>query len=166
MAMTTKTKLVVVLLGSLSGALITAAFSAFIWWIVTYTDSGSGFLGPNSAWAPVAALVGGVIGFLMGALLGLVLSLMRRKSLLFGTLAGTIEGLAINLLLLGPKGLTTGDMRGDLMFAAFVPIGAISGLLTPLVISAITSWANRRDDSYVVLDLQQNKANESRLTPP
>lgn len=161
MVMTTKTKIIAVVLGSLSGALITAAFYAFDWWIFTYTAPGGGFLGSNQDWAPLAAIFGGVFGFLAGLILGLFLSLMRRGPL-FGALAGAIEGLAIILILLAPNGMTTGDTRGDLMFAAFVPVGAISGFLTSLVVPVVRSWVNPQDDNYVALNLQQNKANESR----
>jgi hypothetical protein len=159
MAMKTETKRVV--FGLLSGTLIMAALSAFDWWIFTYTDPGSGFLGPNSAWAPAAAIVGGAIGILAGALLGLLLGLRPRGSL-FGLLAGALDGLAVVVLLLFRSGMSTGETRIDLMFAAFVPIGAISGFLTSLIVSAITSQAEPRNRSHGVLDLQQNKTDESR----
>ena len=158
-AMTTETK--TIFAGLLSGALITAALSAFVWWIFTYTDPGSGFLGPNSAGAPVAAIVGAVIGLLGGAILGVVLSMMRRGSL-FGTLAGAIAGLAIVVMILARDGLTTGDPRVDLMFWAFVPVGATSGFLTSLIVSAVASSAKPSEPTYTVLGLQQNKTDESR----
>lgn len=154
------TKTVTVLVGSLSGALITAALAAFDLWIFTYTDTRSGFLGYYSAFAPLAAIIGAVGGFIAGALLGLFLSLKRCGSLL-GTLAGAIVGLAILLLILVPEGLSAGDTRDDLMFAAFVPIGAISGFLTSLIVSTMTVSAERRDHSYTVLGLQR-KPDESR----
>ena len=138
-----------------------AALSAFAWWIFTYTEPGSGFLGPNSAWAPVAAIVGGGIGLIGGALLGLFLS-FKRRGFIFGTLAGAIDGLAIIILILGRSGLSTGDTRTDLMFAAFVPIGAISGCLTSLIVSAITSSAEPKNRPHGVLNLHQNKPDESR----
>jgi len=137
MAMKIKTKTGAILLGGLIGALIMAAFSAFAWWIFVYTDPGSGFLGPNSNWAPLAAIGGGVFGFLAGAILGGFVSYMRRGPL-FGTLAGAVIGLATLVILLARTGLSTGDTRTDLMFAAFVPIGAISGWLTSLFLPATT----------------------------
>lgn len=137
-AMTIKTK--TILLGSLSGALITGALLAFVWWAFLYTDTstGGGFLGTSQDWAPIAAIIGGVVGLVAGAVLGFLLSL-RHRGPFFGALAGALEGLAILIILLAPKGFTVGDPRGDLMLAAFVPVGAISGFLTSLIVSAITN---------------------------
>jgi hypothetical protein len=160
MTMTTKTKKSTVVWGTLSCALITAVLAAFDGWIFTYTDPRSGFLGSYSAWAPIVAAVTGVGGFLAGALLGVFLSL-RPRGLLFGTLAGTIEGLAIAAFLLARMSIDTEEPREALMIAAFVPIGAISGLWTSLIISARTSSQPRRT-GYVLLDPQQNRADESR----
>lgn len=136
MAMTTETK--AILLGSFSGAVITSALYAFDWWIVLYTDSdsGGGFLGTSQDWAPLAAILGGALGCLVGAMLGFLLSL-RTHTPLFAALAGALEGLAVIVILLAPKGFSTGNPRLDLMCAAFVPIGAISGFLTSLILSAV-----------------------------
>lgn len=153
-----KTRAVVV--GMLSGALITAAFAAFDLWIFTYTDTRTGFLGYYYNFAPLAAIVGGVGGLVAGALLGFFLSLMQRGPL-FGALAGAIEGVAILFLFSLLEG-TSGDTRDDLMFAAFVPIGAISGFLTSVILSAMTPPVKREEHSYAVLGLQRNKTNESR----
>jgi ABC-type xylose transport system permease subunit len=161
MAMKTRTKTSAILLGALIGALIMAAFSAFDWWIFVYTDPGSGFLGPNSNWAPVAAIVGGLFGLLAGAVLGAFLSYMRRGSL-FGTLAGAVAGLAIVIIVLAREGLSTGDTRTDLMFAGFVPVGAISGFLTSRAVSAIAASAERKRHSHAVFDLEQDEGDESR----
>lgn len=161
MAMTTRPKTTAVLLGSLGGALITGALWASDFWIFTYTDPSSGFLGSSQDWAPLAAIVGGVFGLVAGAILGFFLSLKRRGPL-FGALAGAVEALAIIIILLARDGFSTGDTRGDLMFAALVPISAISGFLTSLVVAAITSSAKPSDPSYTVLGLQQNKTDESR----
>jgi hypothetical protein len=144
MAMKTKTKTGAILLGGLFGALIMAVFSAFDWWIFVYTDPGSGFLGPNSNFAPIAAIMGGVIGFLAGGVLGAFLTYMRRGPL-FGTLAGAVAGVAAFVIILARSGLTTGDTRTDLMFAAFIPVGAISGWLTSRIISARTPSTNRNE---------------------
>jgi hypothetical protein len=143
MAMTTETK--TILLGSASGALIMGALLAFDWFVFLYTEESSGgFLGTSQDWAPLAALVGGVIGFVAGAVLGVVLSL-RRRGAVFGAVVGALEGLAILVVLLAPKGFSVGDARGDLMLATFVPVGAISGWLTSLIISANTPSANRNE---------------------
>jgi len=159
MTMTTRPKTSGVVVGMLSGALITAAFYAFDWWIFVYTDPSSGFLGSSQDWAPIAAIFGGVLGLVAGFVLGLFLSL-KRRGWLFGALAGAIESLAIILILLAPKGMSTGDTRGDLMLAALVPAGAISGLLTSLAVSAMTSSAKPQQRTYGgVLGLHQNKDN-------
>jgi hypothetical protein len=133
-AMTTESK--TILLGSVGGALIMGTILAFVWWALLYTDanSGGGFLGTSQDWAPIAAMVGGVIGLVTGAVLGFFLSLKGRGSL-FGALAGALEGLAIVVILLAPKGFSLGDTRVDLMLAAFVPAGAVSGFLTSLMVS-------------------------------
>ena len=125
----------------LSGALITAALAAFDLWIFTYTDLRTGFLGYYYNFAPFAAIVGGVGGLVAGALLGFFLSLMQRSPL-FGALAGAIEGVAILFLFSLLEG-TSGDTRDVLMFAAFVPIGAISGFLTSLMVLEMTAPARR-----------------------
>jgi hypothetical protein len=139
--MKNKPKASVVVVGMLSGALITAALAAFDLWIFTYTDSRSGFLGYYSDFAPVAAIVGGVGGLVAGALLGFFLS-VRQPSPLLGALAGAIEGVAILFFFSLLKG-TSGDTRDGLMFAALVPIGAISGFLTSLIVLEMTSPARR-----------------------
>jgi hypothetical protein len=133
-AMTTESK--TILLGSVGGALIMGTILAFVWWALLYTDanSGGGFLGTSQDWAPIAAMVGAVIGLVTGAVLGFFLSLKGRGSL-FGALAGALEGLAIVVILLAPKGFSLGDTRVDLMLAAFVPAGAVSGFLTSLMVS-------------------------------
>ena len=160
MQTTTRTRTVSVILGSVSGALINGVLWAFDWWIFTYTDQRTGFLGSYQSWAPLAAIFGAMFGAFAGAILGVFLSFVRRGPL-FGALAGAVEGLAIILLLVGSNGITTGDTHDDLMFAALVPVGAISGSLTSLVVAAITSSAKRREHSPTVLGLQQDKADES-----
>ncbi len=161
MTMETNPKTITIVLGMLSGALITAALAAFDFWIFAYTDQRSSFLGYYSTWAPFAALAGAVGGFIAGGLLGFFLSLKQRGSL-FGAVAGAIEGLALILLLLLPEGMSSGDTRYNLTIAAFLPIGAISGFLTSLVVSATTSSAKPKERTHDgVLGLQKNKADES-----
>lgn len=155
--MKNKPKTSAVVGGTLSGALIAAALAGFDFWIFTYTDSRTGFLGYYSNFAPIAALIGGVGGFVVGALLGFFLSLMQRGPL-FGALAGAIEGLVILMIFFSPDG----DTRDDLMFGAVVPIGAISGFLTSLILSAMTSPENRKRHSHAVLGLDRNKTDESQ----
>jgi hypothetical protein len=159
---TTETKGIVIIVAMLSGALITAALAAFDFWIFTYTDDRSGFLGEYSAWALFAAMFGAVGGFIAGGLLGFFLSI-RRRGPLFGALAGAIEGLVIAFLLILRMGGSTGDERGDLTLMAFVPIGALSGFLTSLIVSAMTSPAKTKERTYGgVLGIQQNKGDENR----
>lgn len=162
MMMKTEPKTKTVVLGLLSGSLITAALAAFDFWIFTYTDPRTGFLGAYSAWALFAAIVGAVGGSLAGGLLGLFLSFVRRGAL-FGALAGTIAGVAILLLVYVTHGSSSWETRENLAVAAFVPIGAISGFLTSLIVSATTtSPPQRKRHSSAVLGLQQTDADESR----
>ena len=160
MPMTTKTKLIRVMLGALTGALITGAFAAFLCWIVVYTDPRSDFLGPTKNWAPVAAIVGGICGSIAGAGLGMFLSAVQHGPL-FSALYGAIGGLAVSLLLM-VQGIPDWDSREGFFVAALVPLGALSGFLTSPVISVITSRTEQEDESYVLLNLRQNKAKESR----
>ena len=159
MVRTANTKTVIV--GTLSGALITAALLAFDLWIFTYTDSERGFFGPTSDFAPIAAIIGAVAGFVAGIPLGFFLSLKLRGTL-FGALAGVVESLAVLLFIL-IDGMPTDDARLALMFASFVAVGALAGFLTALILSAVTFSDKQKEHSYVVLGLQQNKTDESRL---
>lgn len=149
-------------LGLLSGALITSALVAFDFWIFTYTDTRTGFLGYYSEWAPFVAMGGAVLGLIAGALLGIFLSFVRRGSL-FGALVGAIAGLAGASLFFATQGSSGTETRDDLMIAAFVPIGAISGFLTALIVSATISSPSvqPKRHSSAVLGLQQNTTDES-----
>lgn len=165
MTMKTETTSKTVVLGLLSGAVITSALIAFDFWIFTYTDTRSGFLGDYSAWAGFVAIAGAVLGLIAGALLGIFLSFVRRGSL-FGALVGASAGIAGALLIFVTQGTTSVDTRDDLMIAAFVPIGAISGFLTSLIVSATISpssppVAQPKRHNSAVLGLQQNTADES-----
>ncbi len=162
--MTTKTETTskTVVLGLLSGALITSALVAFNFWIFAYTDPRTGFLGSYSSWAGFVAIAGAVLGLIAGALLGIFLSFVRGSPF-FGALAGAIAGVVGTLLIFVTQGTSGADTRDDLMIAAFVPIGAISGFLTSLIVSATTSSPSQpKRHSSAVLGLQQNEADESR----
>ncbi|HET8782855.1 MAG TPA: hypothetical protein VFM63_10590 [Pyrinomonadaceae bacterium] len=153
---TNKPKASVVLLGMLSGALITAALAAFDFWIFTYTDDPNAFLYEYAIW--LATILGAVMGFICGAVLGLFLSFTRFGPL-FGAVAGAFGSVAI-LMLLAIKGVyPSGDERVDLTLQLFVPIGAISGCLTSLVISAIGSWREPKDHGPSGPDLPQPRRN-------
>lgn len=154
-------KVIRVLLGPLAGALITSVLAAFHFWIIVYTDPSTGFLGPSKAFAPVAAIVGGMCGLILGAVLGLFLTLKQRGPI-FGAISGAILGFAMFLLAIALEGMPDWDSRGTVFITAFVPLVAISGFFTSLVVPVVRSWVNPQDDNYVALNLQQNKANESR----
>lgn len=138
------------------------ALLALDWFLFLYTDESCEgcFLGTPQDWAPLAAMFGGAIGLVAGFVLGFLLSLNPRAPGV-GALFGALEGLAIIVVLLAPNGFG-GDTRADLMLATFVPIGAITGWLTSLIISAIASSAKPGEHTYTVLGLQQNKTDESR----
>jgi len=84
-----------------------------------------------------AAIVGGILGLLMGLLLGLLLSL-KNRGLIFGTLSGLIGGVLV-LLAMVPKGKGPSDI--EILRIAFLPVlasvGALCGLLTSLILSAL-----------------------------
>ena len=150
-------KIIRVLLGPVAGALITAVFTAFQFWVVFYTDPSTGFLGAMKDLAPLAAIVGGICGLIAGAVLGLFLTLLQRGPV-FGAVSGAIFGFAVALLIVALEGMPEWSIRGAGFIAAFVPIGAVSGLLTSLVVPVIASWANSRDDRYVELNLQTKRS--------
>ena len=160
MTMTGKRKLITVVFGTITCALITAALGAFDFWIFTYTESPNLFLYEYAVW--LATIVGAVMGFISGAVLGLFLS-FRRYSPLFGALAGTIGSIAILLFLAVSVKFPSGDNRVDLMIAVFVPIGAISGALTSLVVSQVRSWAEGQDGRHVVATNQPARRGRTLL---
>ena len=161
MTMPTRSKKVRVGLCALSGGLVTAAFAAFFCWIVLYTDPETGgFLGSPQDWAPIAAIVGAVCGFIAGAILGTLLSAPRRRPA-FGALYGAIGGLGVSLFLMN-KGMPDWYSRQGFFVAAMVPLGALSGFVTSLIVSAITSTTEHQEHvSYVVLNLREDKRDES-----
>ena len=159
--MATRSTKVRVGLCALSGGLVTSAFAAFFCWIVLYTDPESGgFLGTPQDWAPIAAIVGAVCGFIAGVVLGTLLSAPRRKPA-FGALYGAIGGLGVSLFLMN-KGMPDWDSREGFFVAAMVPLGALSGFVTSLIVSAITSTPEPQQQvGYVLLNLRQDKGDES-----
>jgi hypothetical protein len=139
MMKTTKLKIVRIVLGCVSGAFITAVLAAFQFWIVIYTDPGTGgFLGTPQDWAPAAAIVAGVGGFIAGAVLGIFLTAVRRGAF-FGALCGGIGGLAV-VICISVFGQTPPrwDTREGVLIGGLIPVGVLSGLVTSRVIRAIT----------------------------
>ena len=161
MTMAIRSKKVRVGLCALSGGLVTSAFAAFFCWIVLYTDPETGgFLGSPQEWAPMAAIVGAVGGFIAGVVLGTLLSAPPRKPA-FGALYGAIGGLGVSLFLMN-KGMPDWDSREGFFVAAMVPLGALSGFVTSLIVSAITSTPKHQEHaSYAGLNLRQDKRDES-----
>jgi hypothetical protein len=154
--MKNKPKAITVVLGMLSGGLITAALGAFNFWIFTYTDDPNTFLYEYAVW--LATILGAVMGFICGAVIGVFLSFTRFGPL-FGAVAGAFGSVAI-LMLLAIKGVyPSGDERVDLTLQLLVPLGAVSGFLTSVVISAIRSWREPKDHGPSGPDLQQPRRN-------
>lgn len=126
-----------ILLGTVSGGVITALCVAIVSWIVIFnSDPGFGVEGPHPGWATLAATLGGFMGSGLGLPLGLVIGLVNRGPVLgsfFGLLAGVI---------LGVWGYQTGG-HPDIVYPtiplliSFLPAGALSGLLTSLVVSRV-----------------------------
>jgi hypothetical protein len=158
--MTDRPKSITVVLGMLSGALITAALGAFDFWIFTYTDTRDSFLHEYAVW--LATILGAGMGLISGAVLGVFLSFRRRGSL-FGAAAGAIGNVAIILLLALMDKYPTGDERVDLTLQLFVLVGAISGFLTSLLVSQTRSWAERKDRRPAVTENQQPRRNRTLL---
>ena len=158
--MSAKTKSITVVVGMLSGALITAALAAFDFWVLTYTDTRESFLHELAVW--MATIAGAVMGFIYGAVLGIFLS-FRRRGPLFGAVAGAIGSVAIILFLALRDIYPSGDERVDLTIHLFVPVGAISGFLTSLVVSRIRSWRERKDHGPSERDLPPPRRSRTLL---
>jgi hypothetical protein len=135
--------------------------AAFHFWIIVYMDPSTGFFGPAKDLAPVAGLVGGMCGLILGAALGLFLTLKQRGPI-FGTVSGLILGFSLCLLAIALEGMPDWNSRGAVFITGFVPLGAISGFFTSLIVPVVKSWVNANDGNYIGLNLQQRKINESK----
>lgn len=123
--MNTHTK---ILLRSALGAAFGAISGAALLGVPTYLSTETGFLGPTSAWAPLAAIVGCIWGLVPGALIGFFAAKFQTSKL-----AGTIVGASVGLCLL--VGLLVDGLDPFLDREIFntaiggIPIGGAIGLI-------------------------------------
>jgi hypothetical protein len=111
-------------LGAMCGVVSGAALLA----IPTYLSTETGFLGPESAWWPLAALVGCIWGFVPGALIGFLVAKFqttRLISLIVGAAVGT--GVLIGLFITGLDPFIDSEILYTGL--ASIPIGAVIGLI-------------------------------------
>lgn len=128
-----------VVVGTLGGALLSAlCFAIFSGIAILNSDPGYGVQGPNREWAYVAAVMGGTMGLLLGLPLGFVIGLLNR-----GLIPGAFFGLIAGLAALVWASQTGG--HPDIIYPtipvliSFLPAGALSGLLTSLLVSRLFS---------------------------
>ena len=111
-------------LGALCGAISGAALLA----LPTYFSTKTGFLGPESDWWPLAAIVGGFWGAIAGAVIGfLVAKFQMRKfnSAIVGSAVGAT--IVVVLLLLGMDPFLDSEMLINVLGS--VPIGSVIGII-------------------------------------
>lgn len=126
-----------IVVGTLGGGFISALLFASFSYIVIYnSDPGFGVPGPHPEWAYIAAVLSGFKGLVLGLPLGFVIGLVNRGSIL-GTFFGLLAGVAA--LVWGAQ--TAG--HPDIIYPtipvliSFFPAGALSGLLTSLLVSRL-----------------------------
>ena len=123
-----KTSFAQIVVRSLLGAACGAISGAALLGIPTYLSTQTGFLGPESAWWPVAAIAGSVWGVVPGALIGFLVAKFqttRLISLIVGAAVGT--GVLVGLFLSGLDPFT--DWEIFYSGLAGILIGAAIGLI-------------------------------------
>lgn len=126
-----------IVVGTLGGGLLSAlCFARFSWIVIFNSDPGFGVEGPHPEWAYFAAVLGGTMGLLLGLPLGLVISLLNRGSIL-GTFFGLLAGLAALVWAWQTGGHPDIVYPTIPLLISFFPAGALSGLLTSLLVSRL-----------------------------
>jgi len=123
--MVTAAKLI---LRSIFGAVCGGVSGPALLGLPTYFSTETGFLGPESAWWPLAAIAGCIWGIVPGALIGFLVAKFqttRLISLIVGAAVGT--GLLVGLFLSGLDPLIDSEILHTGIAA--IPIGAIIGLI-------------------------------------
>ena len=106
--------------GAVSGAALLA--------IPTYLSTETGFLGPESDWWPLAAMVGGIWGIVPGGLIGFLVAKFqttRLISLIVGAAVGI--GVLVGLFITGLDPFIDSEILYTGLAA--IPVGAIIGLI-------------------------------------
>jgi len=135
-----------IFVGTVSGAIWTALFSASLLWVSAYTDSRSWYYGPIRNWAPVFAYYGVVYGLSIGSVLGLVIGLVNRKW--FGAVLGAAIGL-IGIIWFVVDGPPEWETRSLIVAITFLPVLALSGFLTSVSVATAVSWNKARREKRV-----------------
>ena len=125
-------------LGAVTGALSGAALLA----VPTYFSTKTGFLGPESAWWPLAAIVGGFWGAIAGAVIGFLVAMFEMKKF-NGAIVGSAVGasIVVIVLLLGMDPFADSDIFINVLGS--VPIGSVIGIIIS---------ATNRPPNVVVID--------------
>ena len=112
------------ILGAVCGAISGAALLA----IPTYLSTETGFLGPESAWWPVAAIAGCVWGLVPGGLIGFLVAKFQTTRLI-SSIIGAAVGTSV-LVVLFITGLDP-FLDSEILYygLAGIPIGAVIGLI-------------------------------------
>lgn len=111
-------------LGALCGAISGAALLG----IPTYLSTETGFLGPESNWALLAALVGCIWGFVPGALIGLLVAKFQTSKLISSIVgAGVGTSVLVGLFINGLDPFIDDEIFYTGL--AGIPIGALIGLI-------------------------------------
>ena len=130
-------KIIRIVLGTLSGGVLSAlCFASFSWLVILNSDPGFGVEGPHREWAYLAAVIGAGIGLFIGVPLGLMIGLLNRGSIL-GAFLGLLAGLA-SLVWASQTGGHPDIVYPTIpLLISFLPAGALSGLLTSLLVSQL-----------------------------
>ena len=131
-----KTSFARIAVRSLLGAVCGAISGAAVLGIPTYLSTETGFLGPESKWAPVAAIAGGVLGIVPGALIGFLVAKYQTNKVI-----SLIAGAAVGISVLVGVFVFDGDpfIDWEIFEAALasIPIGAVIGLIVSATNKAV-----------------------------
>ena len=145
MLMATKTRLVRIVVGLLSGSAITGLLTAVLFFTAFYTATDESFTSVILGWALMAGLWGGVFGYVVGLVLGFFLGLTRRGPI-FGALSGGVIGVAVITVSAIRDQSTHWELHVSVIAAGIILLTALSGLLISLILSAIKSLTRQTND--------------------
>ena len=117
-------------LGAVCGTISGAALLA----LPTYFSTKTGFLGPESAWWPLAAIVGGFWGAIAGAVIGFLVSKFQTKKLMSAVI-GTGVGMILVALWIIAERLHDWDLFINVL--GCVPIAAVIGVIVSATVKTI-----------------------------